>query len=356
MTRLHGEISRSINVWRSQYNGSKPTALYLSGGGALIQYVTEFFTEKLNIKVDYLNVFSAMSIAGRVDKEALLDVAPMFVELAGMGIRSAAELPVDINLLPETIKIQADIQSKKMYFYGSCLTIVVSLLIFYAGVSKMLTFDKNRANAVRSKVEEAQRLSEQINEKNNQVRNLRGEYDRYVNIIKSRTVWVAILNDLQKVVPDTTWFCAIEGINDIEADRRAEKEAAAKAGSAAQSSASQPSGIAGIFGNPPPEPAPEPPPGDGGMGEMQPQAQTREISILKLKGYSLILKQEILGDSFKANLNNLKKQYDDAKKSDEFLFKLGDGDIVVDLVMQEVGANNIAAFVFYVKLNKPIRL
>ncbi|MHB9138989.1 MAG: pilus assembly protein PilM, partial [Victivallaceae bacterium] len=38
MTRLHGEINRSINVWRSQYGGNKPAHLYLGGGSSLMAY------------------------------------------------------------------------------------------------------------------------------------------------------------------------------------------------------------------------------------------------------------------------------------------------------------------------------
>lgn len=350
MTRLHGEISRSINVWRSQHNGKKPNCLYLSGGGALIQYVTEFFTEKLNVKVDYLNVFSIMTIGPGVNREALLDVAPMFSELAGMGIRSAAEVPVDINLLPETIKIQADIQSKKLYFYASCVTMVITLLIFYAGVAKMLDFDRTRVERVRGKVEEAQALQEQINSQYNSVRSQQDEYNRYLKILKDRTIWVEILDDLQKVVPDTIWFHSIEGIADIEADRRAEK--AAKADGNTQNTADaaqQGGGFSNIFGggnNPPAEPPPQPGNGDVPpemMGQQVPQVQEKNITALKLKGYSLVLKPEVLGDSLRANL----------KKSR--LFKNATEDVVIDTVMQEINPNNIAAFIVYLKLNNQIK-
>ena len=344
MTRLHGEISRSINVWRSQYNGKKPTALYLAGGGTLIQYVTEFFTEKLNIKVDYLNVFSAMGIGPGVDRDALLDVAPMFAELAGMGVRSAAEVPVDINLVPETIKIQADIQSKKMYFYASCIMIVVSLLIFYAGVSKMLNFDRSRVERVRGKVEEAKNLNDRIKEQYGVVSGLRGEYDRYLKIINERTLWVDILEALQAVTPDTTWFSSVEGIADRDADFKAEQEKSSAARTENSSSASNNGGFAGIFGGG--APAPENPPPDPAMnpdGMMEQQVQQKEINYIKLKGYSLILKQEILGDSLKALLKNSK------------IFRHEPDDILIHTVRQEIGTTNIAMFVIYLKLNNPMR-
>ena len=350
MTRLHGEISRSINVWRSQYNGKKPTMLYLAGGGSLIQYVTEFFVEKLNIKVDYLNVFSAMGIGPGVDREALLDVAPMFSELAGMGVRSAAEVPVDINLVPETIKIQADIQSKKMYFYASCATIIVTLLLFYAGVSKMLSFDRSRVERVRGKVEEAQRLNEQIKEQYNAFSSQRDEYNRYLKIVKDRTLWVELLEDLQSFVPDTTWFSHIEGISDVEADLKA--ELAAKNANAQNSAANnnQGGGFAGIFGGGTPAPETPPPADPGAMGPdgMMPEqsAPQKEINYLKLKGYSLVLKQEILGDTLKTLLKKSKLFQNDPN---------AEGSIRIEPLQNEVESNNIAAFIVYIKLNNPMR-
>lgn len=351
MTRLHGEISRSINVWRSQYNGKKPTALYLAGGGTLIQYVTEFFTEKLHIKVDYLNVFSAMGIGPAVDREALLDVAPMFAELAGMGVRSAAEVPVDINLVPETIKVQADIQSKTMYFYASCATLLVTLLLFYAGVSKMLNFDRSRVDRVKDKVEAAQALNEQIKEQYGAVSEKQNEYNRYLKIIKDRTLWVELLEELQNITPDTTWYSSIEGIADRDADRRLEEANRNKgtAASADAAPANQGGGFAGIFGggNNPPPAGNAPPPADPAMNPdgtpIEQAPPMKEINYIKIKGYSLILKEEIIGDALR---NLLKKSK---------LFRHETEEVIIDLDVREAGDNNIAAFTAYLKLINPMR-
>jgi len=43
MTRLHGEVLRTINYYRSQQGGNAPQRIFLCGGGAQLGYVTEFF-------------------------------------------------------------------------------------------------------------------------------------------------------------------------------------------------------------------------------------------------------------------------------------------------------------------------
>ncbi|MBR1920896.1 MAG: pilus assembly protein PilM, partial [Kiritimatiellae bacterium] len=47
MTRLHAEISRSINFNRSQQGGRVPARLYLAGGTSLLPQVDRFFAESL---------------------------------------------------------------------------------------------------------------------------------------------------------------------------------------------------------------------------------------------------------------------------------------------------------------------
>ena len=49
MTRLHGEVSRSINIYRSQQKGNKPIKLYLAGGSSTMAFTETFFQDKLRL-------------------------------------------------------------------------------------------------------------------------------------------------------------------------------------------------------------------------------------------------------------------------------------------------------------------
>ena len=106
MTRLHGEISRSINVWRSQHGGHAIQRVLLAGGSSSMMYMPDFFQEKLNVPVEYLNTFSAINIGPGVDRKELQAVAPMFQELIGMSIRNVIRCPLEIVLLPRSIRKQ----------------------------------------------------------------------------------------------------------------------------------------------------------------------------------------------------------------------------------------------------------
>src|SRR5204863_389668 len=55
MTRLHGELMRSISHYRGQQQGNPPERMFLCGGSAGMPYMREFFNEKLQLPVEFFN-------------------------------------------------------------------------------------------------------------------------------------------------------------------------------------------------------------------------------------------------------------------------------------------------------------
>src|ERR1043165_778313 len=55
MTRLHAEVARSISFYRTQQQGNTPQRVFLCGGTVSTPYMREFFHEKLQWPVEFLN-------------------------------------------------------------------------------------------------------------------------------------------------------------------------------------------------------------------------------------------------------------------------------------------------------------
>ena len=214
MTRLHGEVSRSINVWRAQHGGSQPSRVLLSGGGSTMLYVTDFFQEKLRVPVSYLNTFGAISIAPEVDKEALQVVAPTFQELIGMSLRSVTQCPIDISLLPRAIRDQKELDRKKPYFYASAVGLVICLSIFAFGVSKLLDFERRRVERTQVEVDKTNQMLSGVNTLVGQLNSARSEYEEAVGFMQVRDKWTSMLNELQNITPNGMWYVVIEGLGD----------------------------------------------------------------------------------------------------------------------------------------------
>ncbi len=107
LTRLHVEVSRSINFYRSQQGGSAPSRLFLTGGSVQIPQLDEFFTESLQASVEYLNPFAHVAVGGKVDAAALERDAFTLAESVGLALRQTDLATIKINLMPPELVEQA---------------------------------------------------------------------------------------------------------------------------------------------------------------------------------------------------------------------------------------------------------
>ena len=323
MTRLHGEINRSINVWRSQYKGNRPTRLFLGGGSSLMAYTPRFFNEKLRIPVEYLNSFQIVALDKGIDREELLDVAPMFSELTGMALRELSSVPVEISLMPESIKKHKALQKKKPYFYASAISIILCLLVFYWVVSTKRNFDKSCVDKVQTAVEDTARISRDVNTASGTLNQVKGEYDKALEMANKRSQWVNILNELQTIIPDKWWLTSITA--------HAEKQTKAKPKSTRANGDMMDTG-GSIFGGPP----------SGGGGTKSVAADNVELRWIKLTGHSVALKTDMLLDEvFRARIKASKYFDHNAIVFDSY-----------DIVK---GENNFITFEIQIQLKQPIK-
>ena len=210
MTRLHGEISRSINVWRAQHGGSAPSRVLLAGGGSTMMYTTDFFTEKLRIPAEYLNTYSLVDFGASMDKELLQSTAPMSQALIGLGLRNLDHAPLDISLLPRKIKKQVEFNSRKPYLYASVATFLVCLLVVLFGLNQLLQFEENRiANA---KQVYTRRLGEfkKIEVIKNELDSKKGQYEQMKSILDGRRKWSELVEVIQSRMPKNMWLVTLE--------------------------------------------------------------------------------------------------------------------------------------------------
>jgi cell division ATPase FtsA len=103
VTRLHMEINRSINFYRSQQGGSAPERIILTGGASMTKMLNEFFAEKFAIPVDYMNPFAGVAV--EIDNG--IDVANeelfLLSNSVGLMLRKCVSCPVEIDLMPSNV-------------------------------------------------------------------------------------------------------------------------------------------------------------------------------------------------------------------------------------------------------------
>ncbi len=216
MTRLHGEINRSINVYRAQQGGPKPEKLYLAGGSSVMAFTPRFFSEKLRIPVEYMNPFQVVSIANTVDKAKLTEIAHLYSESIGLGLREVTPCPIELSLVPERIEKQRIFQRKKIYFYASCVALLLCLFITYYGFSKQAENIIDGKDKAFAKVQTTKRDVKDVAAAKRDLDQVTGEYQRALELLKGRNRWINLLNQIQVATPPEIWFTSLGGASTVE--------------------------------------------------------------------------------------------------------------------------------------------
>src|SRR6266699_5819188 len=121
LTRLHIQVNQTIQFYRGQQGGSPPERLFLSGGATSMPYTAQFFSEKLNLHVEYFNPLRNLQIDPDLLREELAKVAHSLGEVVGLGLRNLAHCPVELNLMPKSSLKRREFAQKKPYLVASVL-------------------------------------------------------------------------------------------------------------------------------------------------------------------------------------------------------------------------------------------
>ena len=224
MTRLHGEVNRSINVYRSQQKGRKPEKLYLAGGSSVMAYTPRFFAEKLRIPVEYLNPFQNIAIAPALDKESLANLAHIFSETIGLAVRHATACPIEVSLVPESMRKLNDFKLKKPYLYASAASLLLCLLVTLWGFSKQLEIAEYKQKIASSFLTKTNKVVSRLKSAEGDFANAQNEYNAAAQILAKQKIWPMMLNESQKVLPDDMWLTTFTLTSNVPTTNQAPRD------------------------------------------------------------------------------------------------------------------------------------
>jgi type IV pilus assembly protein PilM len=212
MARLHGEITRSISIYKAQQKGSAPKKMYLTGGSSILTYCDLFFSEKLGIPVEYFNPFPVVNILPTVDRQHLGEVAHMFSETIGLGLRFAVDCPIEVSLLPKEIRRQQMLSAKKPYFVAAMLSILVLLSTIWIGLSTRVGATDDCASLLEKLRSQYEPNLNKIEKMHSNAQQMEGNCKKLTELLMQRTVWPMLLNEIYRLKPDDLWLTAIKPI------------------------------------------------------------------------------------------------------------------------------------------------
>jgi type IV pilus assembly protein PilM len=231
MTRLHGEINRSISVYRTQQKGRKPTHLYLSGGSSTMAFTDHFFSEKLRMEVGYLNPFKIVTLDPAMDIKALQEVAHMLPEVVGVGLRMSVTCPVEVTLIPESEERRIRFFQRVPWMVGAIVLWLALLVVMTLAYKRVDTLYRDATAKREQRVTALEQKRKKIERARDNQQAAIGKYQQIAGVLDSRYIWTNLLTELQLCLPQDVW---LTGISQLEGPRvvaaEAEPEADAEAG------------------------------------------------------------------------------------------------------------------------------
>lgn len=211
LTRLHSEIMRTINFYRSQQSGSAPSFVLLSGASASLPFIREFFAEKLSLPVDHFNAFRNVTVDGSVDAGMVQSSAHSLGELVGSALAQIGDVPVDIELIPESVQSSKDLQKKKpaLIIAVAALAVFLGGLGFYFQQASKVAFSKG--DAIERKASDLKKYNDEIDDLKDDIEKVNAQKSPYVDAVKHRVYWVQVFKKLAaKMDGDIIFMTVIE--------------------------------------------------------------------------------------------------------------------------------------------------
>ena len=209
MTRLHGEINRSINVYRATQKGRKPEKLFLAGGTSILPYTPRFFSEKLRIPVEYLNPFQVVGVGPAVDQQVLSEVAHLYAETIGLALRRIGTSPVEISLIPDYIRKQNEFRSKRPFFLASAIVVLLYLCITLWAYSSQADNIAGKRDEFSNYVSQREAIQKRVKDANSKLGLANTDFDDVTELLKKRNNLIAFYSLIGNCIPDNVWLTSL---------------------------------------------------------------------------------------------------------------------------------------------------
>jgi type IV pilus assembly protein PilM len=206
MTRLHAEIMRSINFYRSQQGGAAPTRLILTGGTSLLPHLDLFFKEKLQLEVEYLNPFVNVAISPRINREQMGVDAFMLAEVVGLALRRSLACPVEVNLMPPELVKQKTLKRRLPFLGLAAVGVLMSLGSWTLYQSNMTTLFESQREQVEALLNSKQSLQDKLDKVRKAKESVQTKADALKKLLESRSEWQRRVDAVRKSMLDGMWL------------------------------------------------------------------------------------------------------------------------------------------------------
>jgi len=209
--RLSAAINSSVMFCKAQTKLTDMDIgrIYLSGGGARLKGLDEFFHRSLHKPVEYLDPFSLVKVSGSSGGEQdILSLPTPFAVPLGLALLGYEETALEVT--PPRVRKSREFWQRKVYCYAA-------IPLFAAGIGVLAALSLHNYGVLVSNQAAAAKAVAAAKDEQKKAEQLRKEYDDCLNrlaVLKEKTdlgAWLQeVLAGLRRVTPDDITCSAIE--------------------------------------------------------------------------------------------------------------------------------------------------
>ncbi len=206
VTRLHAEVSRSINFYRSQQGGNPPSRVFLAGGSSVLPHMDTFFREKLKVPVEALNPFANIPVSPSIDQARITGDIQLLGEVAGLALRRSLTCPVEISLLPPDIVARRTLRRRQPFFAMAALGVVLIMLCWWIYFLRMRKMLGERITKVEERVGGLNAQADKLQKVRKATDGVYAKADTLASVVRLRTAWLDMLVAVRGTMLEGMWL------------------------------------------------------------------------------------------------------------------------------------------------------
>jgi len=201
MTRLHAEIARSISFYRQNQSGSAPVRAYLCGGTVTLPYMTEFFSEKLQMPIEYFNPLRNVTVANQDTAAAIENKAHMLGEVVGCAVRHLTNAPMEINLRPPSVVREHDLARRKPFLVLASICLFLALGAWWFYFQRATSLTQEAVESVNAEVNKLDAVAKQMDTLAAEKKDMESLAAPLLLAAAERMAWSEIIDDIGARLP-----------------------------------------------------------------------------------------------------------------------------------------------------------
>jgi type IV pilus assembly protein PilM len=222
LTRLHAEISRSINFYRSQQGGSAPSRIFITGGSAVLPQIDDFFRETLRVEVDFLNPFGGIDFGPKVDQSALESDVFTLAESAGLSLRAIDAAAISLNLLPPALVEKARAVKRMPFLAAGAAAALGAIALVWMGENRLKDVAAAETEAVQARNNQLRQFETKLKAAQKQTAEELEKCDAFQRLMASRFTTLQGLDAVRRSLLPGMWITTWEQVP-VKADEDGEK-------------------------------------------------------------------------------------------------------------------------------------